>query len=152
MVKYTALVSLERSIAMTRNYNILLNLLKDETYETNLDYQTLMSLDSKTKESLLETYISKRSRGKLNTKNVANVARFLKLEKPIGLAKAKISLYKTKTGQITIKNNNYNPRVNEIEIPEWGVPFMDAQVIDNIRKSQSTLSDRAESLRNRIRG
>ena len=76
----------------------------------------------------------------------------MKLEKPIGLAKAKISLYKTKTGQITIKNNNYNPRVNEIEIPEWGVPFMDAQVIDDIRKSKSTLSDRAESLRNRLRG
>src|SRR3990167_126296 len=108
------------------HYDTLMRVLKQkEDYETSEEYHTLLSLNDYTKKDLLELHIRIRG-GNVNNKRIADMARFLKIKKPIGFAKALLSNYNNKNRGnniderpiLTMHTQNALANLKEITLPD----------------------------------
>jgi len=139
------------------HYDTLMRVLKQkEDYETSEEYHTLLSLDDYTKKDLMELHIRIRG-GNVNNKRIADMARVLKIKKPIGFAKALLADYNNKTQRyerpiLTMHTQKALANLKEITLPDWAALQLEDHLAESIIdvSAMPSLIDRAESLRNRF--
>jgi len=141
------------------HYDTLMRVLKQkEDYETSEEYHTLLSLNDYTKKDLLELHIRIRG-GNVNNKRIADMARVLKIKKPIGFAKALLADYNNKNRgnnidekPLTMHTQKALANLKEITLPDWAALQLEDHLAESIIdvSAMPSLIDRAESLRNRF--
>src|SRR3989344_3890550 len=134
------------------HYDTLMRVLKQkEDYETSEEYHTLLSLDDYTKKDLMELHIRIRG-GNVNNKRIADMARVLKIKKPIGFAKALLADYNNKTQRyerpLTMHTQNALADLKEITLPDWAALQLEDHLAESVIdvSAMRSLVDRAEGL------